>query len=95
MHWLLSQVVGKKIDGEAILLYFQERDPHRAKKEVKRTCGEWEKKNTLSGTEVARFNLCQLILTEHVPSNQNLTNELKSGAQGHWLNGSNRWLSLR
>ena len=52
------------------------------------------KKSTLSGTEVARFNLCQLILTEHVASNQNLTNELKSGAQAHWLNGSNRWLSL-
>ena len=45
-------------------------------------------------TEVARFNLCQLILTEHVPSNQNLTNELKSGAQAHWINDSNRRLSL-
>ena len=41
------------------------------------------KKSALSGTEVARFKLCQLLLTEHVPSNQNLTNELKSGAQAH------------
>jgi len=73
MQWLLSQEDGKKIDWEAILLYFQ----------VKRTCGEREKKSTLLGTEVARFNLCQLILTEHVASNQNLTNELKSGAQAH------------
>ena len=38
--------------------------------------------------KVARFKLCQLLLTEHVPCNQNLTNELKSGAQAYWLNGS-------
>ena len=44
--------------------------------------------------KVAPFNLCQLLLKEHVPSNQNLTNELKSGAQDHWLNGSNCCLFL-
>ena len=53
------------------------------------------KKSTLSETEVARLNLCQLILKEYVPSNQNLTNELKSGGQAHWLSGSNRRLSLK
>ena len=43
--------------------------------------------------KVAGFNLCQLLLTENVAGNKSLTNELNSGAQAHWLNGSSRWLS--
>ena len=43
--------------------------------------------------KVVGFNLCQFLLTENVAGNKNLTNELKSGAQAHWFNGSSRWLS--
>ena len=35
--------------------------------------------------KVVGFNLCQLLLTENVAGNKNLTHELKSGAQAHWF----------
>ena len=38
---------------------------------------QWRKKKHLLGNW-SSFNLCQLLVTEHVPSNQNLTNELNA-----------------